>query len=596
MATSQTGSAMINFVTSSTTTTNSRGITQIITPQGTNLAIVKMKIPFQKRVSQGSKRFLFFLAEQPAYLPNVNQKVLIHHTNLGTATSLNNYFTTQFTNVAVGSYVRLAIMGGSGQGATPPAARDGFTYAFDASYDDDINGNNELGYIAGDCDGMIEYEVSPTNYEILKPIESNVIVTERVPYDQSEGDNYLRGTSTGDAQAVLDIAPMLFVDRDASTTVFSNLYKSFNLPVTTIEQSEFIQSTLGFWTDSTAGTLYYNGKQGYWTAGGAANMVHPVTGYTGTFFGTAYQHLNQTRILVMEIPQAQYGEIIDGKTLKIQIPKSGGTTFYACYGAYCANPKEYALGKMDNYMSEHDMIAAYFGNPAALGSPNISSYESNVVLLFCDDIATPYSGGSWATGHEEVMQGEKVYNSTSVVSKKFFDLYNDRPVGIAYLDRGFVVITDPTMIDAVYDICFDSSRNPLNVRSAANIIRNFDGVTLDYYNSQFLFKSDYVTGSTTNHFAEYLSYNTEKSINIVCLASANEFYRTTNITAKVLDNATDQDFAELKDPISGNLYPIVITEIGLHDSQGNLLAIVKPSEPIKKYWYDVVSFNIKIRL
>jgi hypothetical protein len=41
---------------------------------------------------------------------------------------------------------------------------------------------------------------------------------------------------------------------------------------------------------------------------------------------------------------------------------------------------------------------------------------------------------------------------------------------------------------------------------------------------------------------------------------------------------------------------VVITEIGLHDAQGNLLAIAKPKEPIKKYWYDPVAFNIRIRL
>jgi hypothetical protein len=96
--------------------------------------------------------------------------------------------------------------------------------------------------------------------------------------------------------------------------------------------------------------------------------------------------------------------------------------------------------------------------------------------------------------------------------------------------------------------------------------------------------------------AEFLSYNTEKSMNVVCLASANEFYRTTNSTAKVLTNAEDEDYATLKDPVSGNLYPVIITEIGLHDAQGNLLAIAKPREPIKKYWFDVISFSIKIRL
>ena len=587
MATStSSGDPIVNLVTSGSTSTNTRGITSITTPKGTNLSIINMKIPFQKRVIQGSKRFLFFLAEQPDYLPNVGQKVLIHHTNLPTSSAINNYFVDKSTNVGVGSFVRLALM----TNTATAAARDGFTYALDVTYDDDT-----LGYVAGDCSGMIEYDVSPLNYDILKPIESNVIVTERVPYDQSEGDNYLLATSSGLTQAITNIVPMLFVDRGDSNTVFSNLFKSFNLPITDTELKEFEQTTLGTFTESSAGTLYYNGKKGNWAAGGAGPFItHPVTGYTGTFFATAFESLAlagsvNKRVLVMEIPQTQYGEIIDGKSLKVKIPKSGGGSFYTAYGAYKTNPTEYDLGKMDNYMSEHDFSASYFGTPAVLTS---TTYESNVVLLFCDDIATPNSGGSWATGHDEVMQGEKVYNSTSVVKKKFFDFYEDTPVGIAYLDKGFILITNPQIVDEAYTDYY-ASASYINTEIAANIIVNYD-LNIDYNNSQFLYSTSYISSSEI--LVEFLSYNTEKSINVVCLASANEFYRTTNITAKVLDNALDADFAEFKNPVSGNLYPIVITEIGLHDAQGNLLAIIKPTEPIKKYWYDVTSFNIKIRL
>jgi hypothetical protein len=249
---------------------------------------------------------------------------------------------------------------------------------------------------------------------------------------------------------------------------------------------------------------------------------------------------------------------------------------------------------MDNYMSEPDLAASYFGNPPNLTNP---AYESNIVLLFCDDIATPYNegvGGSWATGHNQLMDGEKVYNPTSTYKKLFYDFYEDVPVGIAYLDRGFAVITHPTIVSALYGQYTGSTYN--NVSYAANIIVTRDELgNIDRDNSQFLFKSTYVNPSNTS-FVEFLSYSTEKSMNIVCLASANEFFRTTNLTAKVLTNSLDQDYAEFKDPVSGNLYPIVITEIGLHDSAGNLLAIVKPREPITKFWYDVVAMNIKIRL
>ena len=577
------------IITSGITSTNTRDITSIITPAGTNLSIVKLQVPYQKRVSQDNKRFLLFLSERPDYLPKVGQKVLIHHSGLPTSSTIDNFFTDKSTNVAMGSFVRLAIMAN----AATVATRDGFTYALDISYDDD-----ELGYIAGDCRGSISYDVSPLAYEILKPIESNVVVTERIPYDQDEGDNYLVGISTGPTQDRADIAPMLFCDRSDANTVFSNLFKSFNLPITTSDLKEYEQTPLGTWTNDSSGTLYSNGQKGNWVSGGGdPTIVHPTTGYTGMFYGTVYEYLGQSasdtkKVLVMEIPQAQYGEIIDGKSLKVKIPKTtGGALFYDIYGAYKQNTTEYDLGKMDNYLSEHDFSAAHFGAPAVLTD---AAYESNVVLLFNDDIAIPNSTGSWATGHDGVMEGEKVYNSTSVAKKKFFNFYEDKPVGIAYLDKGFVVITDEVIVAEAYAEYSNSAY--ANVDIAANIIsrENSPGV-IDRSNSQFLYTDTYITDDTTS-FAEFLSYNTEKSINVVCLASADEFYRTTNTTAKVLDSAEDEDFAQFKDPISGNLYPVVITEIGLHDEEGNLLAIVKPTEPIRKFWYDVVSFNIKIRL
>jgi hypothetical protein len=599
--------AQINLVTTGTTSTPTRDVASVITTAGTNLSIVKMKLQYQYRYIESQKKFLFFLSEVPTYLPRVGQKILIHHQDFATsAGALRAYFEDKSTNVAIGSFVRLALMTNS----ATLAARDGFTYALEVSYDD-----NTLGYIAGDCKGAIEYDVSPTAYDILKPIESNVIVTERTPYDNDEGTNILIGTTTGTGQTTANVAPMLFVERGTSLSVFSNLYKSFNLPITETELAEFTHTPYGTWNIITPTnpappnmpTFYHNHQKGWWAEGSGGTIVHPSTGYTGMFYGTAYQHLAYAggtgntlvdKILVMEIPQAQYGEIIDGKSLKIQVPKGSTTSdIYEIYGAYKWNAEEYAAGKMDNYMSEHDLSASYFGNPAALTTANTGdTYESNIVLLFCDKIKAPQMDAytSWATGHTQVMTGEKVYSSTAAHKKAFFDFYLDQPVGIAYLDRGFAVITDPTIVDEVYTYCNFTGTTKVDV--AANIIVNRDETgNIEWDDSQFLFKTASVHPSKTT-FAEFLSYNVEKSMNVVCLASANEFFRTTNITAKELTNTLDEDFATFKNPVSGNLYPIIVTEIGLHDAAGNLLAIVKPTQPITKYWYDVVSFSIKIRL
>jgi len=72
--------------------------------------------------------------------------------------------------------------------------------------------------------------------------------------------------------------------------------------------------------------------------------------------------------------------------------------------------------------------------------------------------------------------------------------------------------------------------------------------------------------------------------------------KSTNDTAKdLMAVSMDSDFTNFKSD-SQNLYPVIVTSLGIHDANGNLLAICKPTQPVKKYWYDVVSFNVKIRL
>jgi hypothetical protein len=149
--------------------------------------------------------------------------------------------------------------------------------------------------------------------------------------------------------------------------------------------------------------------------------------------------------------------------------------------------------------------------------------------------------------------------------------------------RGYVV-TDPTVMLTTKDnddnIIWDSSQFVIKY-NASGSSGLYSGTTGE-------------ASITTN--MEFISYNSEKSLNIVCLASSDEFFKSTNDTAKELTTtAVGADFSNFysKDQ---NLYPIIITQLGIHDSAGNLLAVCKPTQPVKKYWYDVVSFNVKIRL
>lgn len=567
--------------------------------------ILKQKIKYTRRqiTNDGSGLVTLFLPSAPAHLPAVGDTLLISHTNLPTNSGIENVVNTKQTNMFTATFYSYEA------NRTATDINDGYNYFMVVKYTDTSLASN-LG--AGSCSGYLEYEVTPSTYEIMKPIENAVIVQENVPFDGADGLKSLSGSTATTGSTNPDIFPMLYVERGDSNTVFSNLFKAFNLPVTTDEINEFRQSTLGTLTSVTApyptDSVIVGGQHYTWASGGTGNVVHPDTGYTGTYYGTVYEKLcplsggtTYNGVLIIEIPSTKYGEIIDGKSIKMEIP-SGGTSgsSYTIYSAYQTNDDLFETTGLDTFLSEHSVMSHRFGSTPDLdgGATEInSSYESNVVLLFSDDIAPP-SGNtitSWATGHDEVIDGEKVYYENAAVNKAMYDLHDDKDgcVGIAYLDKGFIVITDPTIVDDVYSNMISGSTAVVYGASGhTSLIENVDdNGDIDLDDTQFLFKDEGYTATL-----QYLSYNTEKSLNIVCLASTDEFFRTTNSTAKELFGLeATEDYADFKTS-SNNLYPISITELGLHDEDGNLLAICKPTQPVDKYWYDVVSFNIRIRL
>lgn len=576
--------------------------------------ILTQKIKYKRRqVSNDNTNLVtFFLDSQPTYTPSVGQTVLVSHTDLPAGDSgIKNKITTAQTNVFSAKFYSY-----TDNSASPV---DGYSYFFILQYDDTTLGGN-LG--AGSTSGVIEFAYSPSSYSVMKPIENSVIVQEQQFFNDYDGwvTLGLGGGTSGTTST--EIAPMLIVSRTDINGPFSNLFKAFNLPVTDAEIAEFRQTDLGYLTVGTKDNYDYvkDGIYYTWRASTTkAEIVHPISGYTGTYYGTAYAGLCQKYnnatyddILVIEIPHANYGEIIDGKSIKLTLPANVSGGKYNIYSAYQENIDVFETTGLDNYLSENGFLATNFGvglptelitsTTTSSATTTYSNYQSNVVLLFSDEIKKP--GGdstkSWADGWDEMAAdpNAKVYVSSASTQKERFKLYDDTCVGIAYLDKGFIVITNPTIVNAVkivkaasYALYGDEAY--IGTDDNAKLITTYtSGTTVDTDNTQFLFKDAILSLNNI----QYRSYNTEKSLNVVCLASTDEFFKTTNPTAKSLVGISDSvDYADLKND-TNNLYPVIITEVGLHDADGNLLAICKPTTPIKKYWYDVVSFNIRIRL
>lgn len=284
----------------------------------------------------------------------------------------------------------------------------------------------------------------------------------------------------------------LSIDRNSfDTNSLVNLYYSFGLPL------------------NTSDDITYTG----------------VTNAYGGFADTAFSGLAATKIAVFGINNATYGEMIDGKSIKLVLPTTGGT--YTIYSTF--QNKNIALNIEDSNVNDI--------------STNASLIDSNIAFLFCDTIKKPNGDASlsWATGWDS-------HKPFSLNNKSLFNFQTnsnlgvtaDTLVGVAYLDKGIIVITNPT------------------------IVNNF-------------INSDSSTGVTTATTVSFDSISTDVYQNITCIADRGEFGSSTNPTLGSGDNPR-------------------ISEVGLYDNLGNLIAIAKSDRQITKNVNEFLALGIKISL
>jgi hypothetical protein len=271
-----------------------------------------------------------------------------------------------------------------------------------------------------------------------------------------------------------------------NTDSLVNLFYSFGLPITTANDTRY------------TGTTYANGG----------------------FADTALSGIAQTDILAIGIANSTYGESLDGKVIRLDLPTSAGTfTVYSTFQNKGGNLKVEDI----NYRDTSRVIA---------------NIDNNIAMLFCDTIATPNQDPSlsWATGFG-------LQKPFSLNKKQLYNLQTDSNiatisdtiVGIAYLDKGFLVITHPTIVGAY------------TASAATATTVTFDSVSTSVYQT------------------------------ITCIANRGEFGASTNQTFSPGDIPR-------------------VTEIGLYDNLNNLIAIAKTDRQVPKNINEFVAFGVKINL
>lgn len=394
--------------------------------------------------------------------------------------------------------------------------------------------------------------------------------------------------------------------------------------------------------------------------------------------GTALAALaNVDKFIAIEIPRDQYGELVDGKSIELDIPQKSGTTQYSvkCFSTfYHFNPD------LNSQVSDANPISSLF---SGIEPVQENDFNTNIAYMFSNNVARPKDAVATNTVFEQVTSFLSPGNSETIVitgglqrgvqyssnlygsrtraqitfttglgelpmadvmdlnatndytfllkydvsavtiknietfafttylafvttraissrdwgkwepSHRFpttaagsgkviaqlvdiaYNTLIDEPIGLAYLDKGFILITNPTLV-ANFDI---TGAKQLN---AANTVINYvPPANSDKTKFTQIFFLD-----ATRSQLKCRSVVTEYSQSYTCLAMPNEFYDSSNPTFR-------QAY-----PVGGNSaqQPVQITEIGLYNAHGEMVAIAKTTKPLVKFRNSVAIFNISLKI
>ena len=314
-----------------------------------------------------------------------------------------------------------------------------------------------------------------------------------------------------------DSLTFLQIDKTLSNSQNTNYFKSLSLPITTAD----------------------------------VNLFTTTTSQDGGWSDTPFSVLGASKVLIGVIDNDKYGEIVDGKSIKISLPvytgyTTGGTpTGITTYDIYSTFPKTTILKTtLDNsYIDRSSYPQSLFGKTI------------NVSYLVSDQIQKPNNDStkSWSTGYDSFkpfsLNDKELINVESVTST---GIVADKIAGVFYLDKGIFAITDETIVNNIAtDFSGDTETNILN-----------NSLGLYYY-----------TGGTYNCVVD--SVQKDLVQNIVCMAARGEFYNSQNETLTVNDD-------------------VRISEVAIIDVSGNVLAIGKTDRHIVKKKNDFVIFDVQI--
>jgi len=362
--------------------------------------------------------------------------------------------------------------------------------------------------------------------------------------------------------------------------------------------------------DRTAVSVKYGN---YFTAFNIPHIGNNQIFYSGGSVASAARahpelfQLNVDKIVIIPIGVNHFNEYIDGRSITLTVPQWGGTSKTVISSFY--SDEQRTLKKADSPLPQ------YFG-------------PKNVAFLFSNDINTPYTGTSnagaithnlaawnpttdyrdrpsavaysqletsdlntdtraWTVAKKAVAVNQ-AYPKSLLASQDLLNGYNyDIPVGFVCLDKGFIILTHPEIINDIPWTSGSTSCVPgydngsLMTNDGENVIIGSNAGATSATTS-IVFTS---TTSTLNFVDMSVRYMTS----VLCIAMPKTFFISKNPTWPLQRN-----LIEASPNGNQNFDSIFVTQIGLYNAMEELIAVAKLDRPVEKTYDNIMTFNLEI--
>jgi len=289
------------------------------------------------------------------------------------------------------------------------------------------------------------------------------------------------------------------------------------------------------------------------------------------------QQLNVDQIVIIPIPSSKHSEMIDGRSVTFKVPQIDGITMSAktivssTYSQLTKSQNSSLLGNNISFLFSDDINLPRTGttigsNTTALPrttwneTPFVNRPQAHAYSdLDIDDINTDQR--PWSSVNTAVNYIPEKYPTTTNQGYNY-----DIPVGFVSLDKGFIVLTHPDIVNNIpWDLGYDLDTNIQN-----------SGTTNVYFNDANVSEVTYYD----------ISINFKTSV--ICLALPGEFTFSTNPSWNLSYNIQEFDNG------TNGFDPVQVSEIGLYNMNNELIAVAKIDRPVEKTFTNLLTFNLDI--